>query len=374
MYQKRFYADQAAFDAGTVSETITMTHDAFGRELTTVWDRMATTPGLVVDIWANTWDEHGRLIHVDSPTGQIFYEYDTQGRQVRVATRPAGFTPQNDDDVSTDIRYTYDLLGRLSSVETWERNDVLVDVDAGTAGQQPETNSYVYDVVGNLDREIKPDGSTTDYTFDDLNRLTDIIAIRSDGTLLTDFDYTLRPDGKRDFAVEKIYNDDGSLASHTTFDWECDAAGRLTDEIFTNVDGLLFDIDDYHTSVEYDLTGNRLSKTTITDDDGTPGFDAASDTDEVVTYSQDANDRMTTEDRVVDGVAVDSTSYGYSGTQQTSKTVTPAGSVHSVSSVVYSYDLRQRMSQAITTATDSNTDIQSVGKSQCASGIPTSAE
>jgi hypothetical protein len=37
LYQKKFYASEAAFNAGTVKETQTLTFDAFGRELSTQW-------------------------------------------------------------------------------------------------------------------------------------------------------------------------------------------------------------------------------------------------------------------------------------------------------------------------------------------------
>ncbi|MCR9202888.1 MAG: hypothetical protein NXI04_29940, partial [Planctomycetaceae bacterium] len=327
-----------------------MTFDAFGRETATVWDRLPATPGVVVDIWTNTYDDLGRLASVSSPTGEVLYEYDSQGRQIRVATRPNGFIPADADDVSTDIRYTYDLLGRLASVQTWERNDIAVDADPTAAGQQPETESYIYDVLGNLDRELNPDGTVTDYTFDDLNRLTDIDETRADGTKLSEYDYTLRADGKRDFAEEKFYAEDGSLISHTTFDWEYDAAGRMTDEIFTNVDGLLFDIDDYHTSFQYDLTGNRVGRTTITDTNNDGVIDEFADQVTQTDYVQDANDRITSETTYVDGSETTSATYGYDHTQQTSKEVFTNNSGFSelTSEQRFTYNVQGRLASAIT--------------------------
>jgi hypothetical protein len=49
--------------------------------------------------------------------------------------------------------------------------------------------------------------------------------------------------------------------THTGYD----NASRLTDEVFTDVGNLMADVDNYHTAFEYDLTGNRLTQTTITD-------------------------------------------------------------------------------------------------------------
>ena len=134
----------------------------------------------------------------------------------------------------------------------------------------------------------------------------------------------MRADGKRNSADEKIYADNGTLFSHTQFDWTYDAAGRLTDEVFTDVGDLLADVDDYKASYTYDLTGNRLSKSVINDTNHDGIFNAAVDRDEVTTYTNDANDRMLTESTVVDGAATESTAYGFTGTQQTSKTVSPA--------------------------------------------------
>ncbi len=49
--------------------------------------------------------------------------------------------------------------------------------------------------------------------------------------------------------------------THTGYD----NASRLTDEVFTDVGNLMADVHNYHTAFEYDLTGNRLTQTTITD-------------------------------------------------------------------------------------------------------------
>lgn len=280
-------------------------------------------------------------------------------------SRSLGFQPANSTDYETDIRYSYDPLGRLSKVETFERNNVAVDVDPNTAGNQPEAESYAYTLNGSLDYEINPDGSITDYTYDELDRLTDLDEYRAstttpnvftDNPKLAEYNYTLRADGKKESADEIIYATDGTTpVSHTQFDWTYDNASRLTDEVFTDVGDLLHfpspggegqgegaAVDNYHTAFEYDLTGNRLTQTTITDTNHDGVFNAAVDRDEVTTFTSDANDRMLSESTVVDGVATESTVYGYTGTQQSSKTVSPA-SGSPLSAVSFSYDLQGRM-------------------------------
>jgi RHS repeat-associated protein len=360
LYQKKFYASEAAFNAGTVKETQTITFDAFGREISTQWTSTGEPGGVSPrsDVWTNQYDVQGRLLSVASPTGTVFYEYDVFGRQTRVMSRGAGFQPANATDYETDIRYSYDSLGRLKKVETFERNNVALDIDPVTAGNQPEAESYAYDLLGNLDYEINPDGSTTDYTYDELNRLTDLDEYRAstttpsvftDNPKLAEYNYTLRADGKNESADEIIYATNGTTpVSHTQFDWTYDNASRLTDEVFTDVGNLMADVDNYHTAFEYDLTGNRLTQTTITDTNHDGVLNAAVDRDEVTTYTSDANDRMLSESTVVEGVATESTAYGYTGTQQTSKVVTPAGSGSPLSAVSFTYDLQGRIFQATT--------------------------
>jgi RHS repeat-associated protein len=383
--EKRFYADQADYDNALISESQTMTYDAFGREVSVVWDRTVSNPGSNVDTWTNEYDQQGRLLRVESPSGDINYGYDVLGRQTRVFTGTSGNYAGDLANPSTDIRYSYDILGRLSKVEAFEKNNVAVDVDPNTAGNQPETESYAYMLNGSLDYEINPDGSTTDYTYDDLNRLTDIDEYRidpnvspgldpdfTDNPKLSEYSYSLRDDGKRDSADEVIYDTNGTtVLSHTQFDWTYDDAGRLTDEIFTDVGNLLDSlpspggegqgegVQNYHTSFEYDLTGNRLKQTTITDNDGTAGFNAATDKDEVITYGQDVNDRMISETRIVDGSAADTTTYGYTGTQQSSKSVVSQISNSQISNQTFSYDLQGRLAH-VETFQGSNTYPSSI--------------
>ncbi len=150
--ERRFYQTMEDYTNGLVSESQTMTYDAFGREVSMVWQRdIIQTGASIIDIWTNQFDVQGRLIRVTSPTGILNYEYDVYGRQTRVFTGTTGTYAGDQADPDTDIRYAYDVQGRLVSVQTFERNNVLVDVDPKTAGNQPETESYAYTLLGNLD-------------------------------------------------------------------------------------------------------------------------------------------------------------------------------------------------------------------------------
>ena len=347
----------------SVSESITMTYDAFGQDIEMQWDRDLANPGTDVASWSSEYDEHRRLIRTESPTGTINYAYDDLGRKTRVFTGGSGTYAGDQTNPINDFRFGYDVFGRLAFVSTVERNDVLVDTNSTAFGNQPEVESYAYDLLGRMDYEVNPDGSTTDYTYDDLSRLTDIDEYRADSATpddftdnpkLSEYSYTLRNDGKRTSADEIVYDSNSTPVSHTQFDWTYDDAGRLTEEVFTNVNDLLTDIDDYKTNFVYDLTGNRREKSTITDTNSDGLFSTATDQDTKTIYTHDANDRVLTESVVADGSTSDTTTYGYSGTQQSSKTVTD--SVSTVTSFTsYAYDLMGRMGHVVIHNGDSNT-------------------
>ena len=63
--EKRFYENQDDYDNALISESQTMTYDAFGREVSVVWDRTVSNPGSSIDTWTNQFDVQGRLIRVD---------------------------------------------------------------------------------------------------------------------------------------------------------------------------------------------------------------------------------------------------------------------------------------------------------------------
>lgn len=125
--------------------------------------------------------------------------------------------------------------------------------------------------------------------------------------------------------VEKFWVDTGSGVEEVTntVAWEYDELNRLIDEIFvTDADDLLDPVSlpegtrawtDYADHYTYDLTGNRLEKTT----------DLGNDTsiDEAITYEYDSNDRLLQEVKDVASGTDTTTQYSFDRTQQTSKEV-----------------------------------------------------
>jgi RHS repeat-associated protein len=352
--ERRFFDNLTAYDDGngTPSDIVAYVYDAFGRTVEVVQDAdgnlETTADQRVTD---TSYNGKGRVVSITSPEGIVNYEYDPVTGQVTRTYTGAVSTPID------DVRYTFDALGRLSTVEVYERNGVMVDVDPNTTGDQPEVTRYDYDLLGNLARERKPNGAVVDYVYDNLNRLTDqneFDDVNADGDydsgtdiLLSSFDYSLRADGKRSGVTEEFWFDDDAdqvLEQHqNTISWTYDDIGRLTDEVFDHYDN---DFDQTEHFV-YDLVGNRVQKTLDKGND--------SSVDETTDYVYDANDRLTTESLDTDGQPGYErvTTYGYDHTQQTLKEVRESGVLQAKTE--YTYDLQGRMASAKVTAYTSGT-------------------
>ena len=318
--ERQFFDNLTQYNsgAGTPTETVEYTYDAFGRRVE------VAAPGRTV---TSTYDALGRLASESGPEGTVSYTYDALGRLtstiVGAAASPERITS-----------YTYDALGRLKTVTE--------DRDA-TVGTDPLlTTTYAYDLLGNLDEEIAANGVITDYVYDDLNRLDEMVSFVDDGTvngtydsgsdtLIASFDYTVREDGKRTAVTETF-----GTGLTNAISWEYDALGRLTSEHFDSSDNSL----DFYHEYDFDLTGNR---------EEWRKYDAPQGTLlETVSYTYDANDRLLSEELDTDGQpgAEQTTTYGYSHTQQTSKTVVAGAATSSVAT--FSYNLQGRMSSVLT--------------------------
>lgn len=181
------------------------------------------------------YDDRDRLIRFVVPNGAvILYAYDAIGSRSAMTT-PVGATT-----------YVLDALSRITSV---------TDPDGGVT-------TYAYDAVGNRTRQIYPNGTRAEYTYDALNRLTSLTNRRADDTILSSFVYTLGPTGNRTRVVEQ----------NRIVDYRYDDLYRLTQEHVIDSGGTTTTTD-----YSYDATANRLSKSI----NGTAS-----------TYNYDANDRL----------------------------------------------------------------------------------
>jgi YD repeat-containing protein len=179
----------------------------------------------------------------------LSYTYDAAGSKASLTT-PQGTTS-----------YTYDALNRLATV-------------VNATG----TISYAYDAVGNLASTAYPNGVTTTYSYNSLNRLVQMSSTGASG-LISSYAYTLGPAGNRLRVVEA-----GSATTGRTVAYTYDATYRLTQELIDEPGTA----SDRTITYTYDAVGNRLRKTVVTST-------ATIDT----TYSYDNNDRLQTETTTV---------------------------------------------------------------------------
>ncbi|MCP3960940.1 MAG: hypothetical protein GY719_24095 [bacterium] len=166
------------------------------------------------------FDARNRLIRRTEPDGRtISYSYDTAAN-TRSITTAAG-----------TVTYAFDVLNRLASVE----------------GPHGGVTNYSYHPTGTRANVGHANGTSTEYTYDSLNRLTRLVNRKGTSEVLSSYDYTLDSAGTR-VRVEE--------SSGRTVDFTHDATYRLLRESIDDpVDGT--EVIDY----SYDAVGNRLSRT-----------------------------------------------------------------------------------------------------------------
>ncbi|MGC1378977.1 MAG: DUF6531 domain-containing protein, partial [Anaerolineales bacterium] len=174
------------------------------------------------------YDQRSRLTQITQPDGQaLAYTYDDADNR-RSLTTAAGA-----------VRYDYDNANRLISV-----------TDPANA-----VTTFDYDALGLRSQEVLPNGVSIDYTYDALNRLTDIDQ-HKDAALLASYAYTFDPVGNRLSVTE---------ASGNSTHWTYDDAYRLLSETRKDSSNTVT----ARTAFTYDPVGNRLSQQ-ITVDGGQP--------------------------------------------------------------------------------------------------------
>ncbi len=370
-----YYRSESDYSAGLVFEREEFAFDAYGRRVS--WTRyqsndpsgspLPATPVALAESTSFTlirteatlFDGRGHIVHEVTAEGTLSYGYNTSGQQTYVAinaTHDVSGSPLHASvtefggerlpaDPTTAERVTYngyDILNRLVSVQE--------DAAPLDATSQDLDASYGFDLRGRM-RSITTGTTHTMpsllsiMTYDALGRLD----LMTEGTLTANgyeptarYDYAVRADGKRTAMDEQHWfdlNEDGELTADelkaNSYVWRYDNLSRLTDEVIDHWDDNL----DQTESFQYDLNGNR---TQLNRDKGNDGS-----IDEAITYSYDANDRLS--DEVLDSI-VDTddmtTSYTYSHTQQTGKEVfagIAASQLAKKSSQLFSYNLQGRM-------------------------------
>ncbi len=240
LWYKNSYINSSSYNAGDPEvgwdEQIEYAYDDLGRTETEV-DARGTT--------IYYYDAEGNVEQIDSPEGTVNYEYSpVTSRKVRTWTD------------QTETRFAYDELGRLKETKLVKRDGV----DLTAAPNTPEVTNYDYDAVGNRNwLETNTDGVAgfeikADYTYDNLNRLTEVINQKATANLST-FTHHLTADGMRDTITEMQTQPGTSTAESRTVSNGYDNLNRLTSESATGNTG------SYSITYTYDLVGNRTERT-----------------------------------------------------------------------------------------------------------------
>ncbi len=210
-----------------------------------------------------TYSYTGKRQTMSDASGTTSYTYDSMDRLTQKAT-PEG-----------TLTYSYDAAGNLASMQsadgavnvgyTWNSLNLLGQVADGRLG----TTSYQYDPANNLLTMTYPNQVVSNYTYDELNRVS-IMASGNSG-----YAYQRGPTGNLTGAVE---------LSNRTVNWGYNGVYQLTGETITG------DPSKNNGSVGYGLdpVGNRLTESSSLPDipSGSWGYNPD---DEVSSESYDQN-------------------------------------------------------------------------------------
>jgi RHS repeat-associated protein len=343
------------------------TYDTLGRtheEIVKAYNATGAD-GTLIDgpnTWTTHYDNEGRVSILESPQGDLLYQYDSRtGNKTAATSYPAAMSPEQ---IRTDAAatptpylasttrtvYTYDDLGRLYKVQVIRRNGVAVNEDPTT---------YRYNKVGSQEKVIYPDtnldgdsnGNEAVYEYDALNRLVRLTNYKDsghvEGQLLSRFEYSCYANGQRATAVETrtgwIWTGSGNSRVNSQYGYptrqiayQYDGLGRLKWEQRNGNDPNEF---------AYDLVGNRFSRTL----ENLPG-----PSDDVTTYYfYDSRDRLEKESLNANGTPATIT-YGYDANGSLTSQTTFGSNGLTAETVVYEYNLSGRLKQVTTTPYNTN--------------------
>ena len=209
---------------------------------------------------AFTYTADGQTETVETLEGVTTYTYYAQG-WLQSETRPNGSVLEYQYDPvgnRTQVSVTRDGITRVTDYTYDDFNRLFEVIDS--AG----TTSYSYDDVGNMASVSYPNGLVTQYTYNTINQLTRVDTFNDSGQVIGGYTYTLGATGRR----EEITEDSGRIT-----DYVYDNLYRLVEETITDdVNG------NYSAEYQYDWVGNRTFETV-------DGVSTA--------YTYDDNDRLT---------------------------------------------------------------------------------
>lgn len=255
------------------------------------------------------YDNDGHVTQINSPEGAVNYEYEpVGGRRVRIYT------------TNSDLRYGYDLLGRVSTVSVFKRNGVMLTT--------PETTTNYYTALSGLQDVYYPNGVHARYQYDGLmNRLTNLTYMSS-SVSLAQYQYVSGTNGKWNSATEIQRQANGTYVTNL-LGWFYDNLGRLTNEACSSTLTAL----NYTNQYVYDLVGNRLWQT----NQSVAGI-------AVTGYTYNDNDQLLREVTMGSANGIFTNLYDENGALTNHSSATEQNA--------YAYNLQNRLATAVISRTD----------------------
>ncbi len=255
------------------------------------------------------YDKINRLIEKDYKSAEdsasVIYAYDTDGNRISMSDKMGNTSYTYDklgriksvrDCNDNEIHYAYDDAGRLKSITysdgskvsyEYDKNDNLIKVSSPSGD-----TIYTYDKLDRIVKEVRPDKSTTEYTYEGYN-LINIVNKDEAGELLSSFVYEYDALGyiSKENASQKVIDKDGSeKLINAVRVYEYTDSGELKE--FTETQ----DRETITYAYAYDKAGNR-TKLTI----------SGAGKDETIKYEYNSTNRLVSTESNVNGI----TNYEY---------------------------------------------------------------
>ncbi len=191
------------------------------------------------------YDARGNLTNFADVTGTTAQDFDSNDRLTKI-TYPGGQW----------LRYTYDAAGRRASMEDQfgHRTDYHYDsrgrLESLTDEASKEIVHYSYDAVGRLATKTLGNGVYTTYTYDAAGQVVDLFNHKTNGAVLSRFQYTYDKLGRRATMTTTYGAGDSRAGIAGVWQYDYDDSGQLVG--WTAPGGRRVDY-------SYDALGNRLN-------------------------------------------------------------------------------------------------------------------
>ena len=232
----------------------TLTYDPLGRLI-----QGSANNGAVVKYG---YDPLGNRTNMTDYTGTTFYQYDDLNRLTNIVYSKNNILGDGDD---LALCYEYDLAGRRTAIvyPGGERIQYTNDIAGRITGVYNVTRNlpfqYSYNpVTGQLMTLTRPNGIETDYSYNGMGRVTNLLhKVTRTGALVAQYNYVLDPMGKAQLLTTTLPGGITKLEQYLY-----DSFDRLTNVVYGDY-GVINNTA-LSVSYSYDGNGNRMTMTTRT--------------------------------------------------------------------------------------------------------------